>query len=226
MNAKSRFHWKEWRRLYRLFATLVVGSVGVASIMPGPASAAIDDPITITVHATANIYGAGHAVPPDPGGGGGGELPPVHEFPVGSGQVLQLVGIDGTISADNGVTFNGADGSRGPITVTPWEGISGIRDTRGGFYLVGVFLDDTEPYDPAPRGKDFSRAHNFTSISPPLGTVFFIGDGMGSPGVQTFHVPDRATRLFLGLADATNGQGPPGAYGDNLGELVVTFTLG
>ena len=39
---------------------------------------------TVTIDATSNIFGAGHAVPPDPGGGGGGTLPPSVSFTSGS----------------------------------------------------------------------------------------------------------------------------------------------
>lgn len=198
---------------------------GIPSGVEAPGSGLTD--VTLTVDAVANIYGAGHDVPPDPGGGGGGALPPAYEFPAMGGQILQFSSVTGTISADGGITFNGPDGSRGPISVRPWDGISGIKDSRGGFYLVGVFLTDVEPHDPAPGAKDFSRSHNFGSISPPLATVFFIGDGKDSLGqVQTFRVPEGATRLFLGLADACNGFGPAGCYDDDLGSLEATFSLG
>jgi hypothetical protein len=190
------------------------------------ASANVSRRSTITVDATANIYGAGHEVPPDPGGGGGGDLPPVHEIPVGSGLILKFCRVTGSISADGGFTYNGPDGSGGPITVQSWDGISGIADAGGGFYLVGVFLTDEEPHDPAPPPYDFTARHDFRSIAPPLATVFFIGDGRTSEGkAQRFNVPEGATRLFLGLADACNGQGLPGCYGDNLGSLSATFHI-
>ena len=41
-----------------------MGSAVVVTVLPSSANAAIDDPITIEVNATANIYGAGHAIPP------------------------------------------------------------------------------------------------------------------------------------------------------------------
>ena len=56
---------------------------------------------------------------------------------------------------------------------------------------------------------------------------FFIGDGInsnsGSP--QRFIVPANATELWLGFADAIDFTGPPAAYGDNVGSLIVSGTL-
>jgi hypothetical protein len=186
---------------------------------------ALGGPAPITVDAIANIYGAGHDVAPDPGGGGGGELPALVAVPA-DGQVLKIRSAVGSISADGGASFNGADGSLGPITVDAWDGISGIKDRAGGFYLVGIFLTDDEPQDPAPAAMNFTNRHDAQSSSPALATVFFIGDGHNAAGqTQRFHVPAGATRLFLGIADACDGRGLPGCYGDNLGALEVTLSI-
>jgi hypothetical protein len=213
---------------FRPLQCIVVG-VLAAVLLPTAASAGPGQSptVTLTIHALANIYGAGHTVAPEPGGGGAGELPPVYEFPAASGQILQFSSVEGTISADGGMTHGGPDGTQYGISVFPWDGISGIRDNRAGFYLVGVFLADAEPHDPAPGALNFSRHHNFSSLSPQLGVVFFIGDGHTYHGqVQTFDVPDGASRLYLGLADACGGFGLTGCYGTNLGSLVARFTLG
>lgn len=204
---------------------LLAGVVALVLAMPAGAKAGVAS-VTLTIDATANIYGAGHTVPPDPGGGGAGELPASYAFSVPSGAVLRFSSVSGSISADGGVTHNGPDGSRGPISVQPWDGISGIIDGSGGFYLVGVFLTDAEPHDPAPPAFTFTEQHNFRAIAPRVGKVFFIGDGLNEHGIrQSFSVPDGATRLFLGLADACGGQGLPGCYGDNSGALEATFTI-
>src|SRR5262249_39942824 len=61
-----------------------------------------------------------------------------------------------------------------------------------------------------------------------LNQTFFIGDGLtgtGSGSVQVFHVPDGATRLYLGFADAFFFQGDPGYYDDNTGSLTATFMV-
>ena len=72
--------------------------------------------------------------------------------------------------------------------------------------LVGVFLDNSQPdSSAAPAGLDFATiGTNFTSLSPLLKQVFFIGDGLtgaGSGSQQTFIIPTGATRLFLGTVD-------------------------
>jgi uncharacterized repeat protein (TIGR01451 family) len=104
----------------------------------------------------------------------------------------------------------------------PYRGISGLLDfTPRGGYLVGVFLDDTEPADPPPPSLDFTRSYDFSNLSPLLRQVFFIGDGRDASGEQQrFHVPAGATRLFLGQVD---GQGE---FFDNTGGFRASLTLG
>ena len=58
-------------------AMLVDGVCGLG--MTGPARAQ-----TITIPGTANTFGAGHTMAPNPGGGGGGTLPPVMNVTGGS----------------------------------------------------------------------------------------------------------------------------------------------
>ncbi|MCL6546715.1 MAG: PEP-CTERM sorting domain-containing protein, partial [Bryobacteraceae bacterium] len=69
------------------------------------------------------------------------------------------------------------------------------------------------------------------TFSPALGQMFFIGDGQGTGGTQTFKIPVGATRLFLGFADGPPefGNAPPGiptnpgAYHDNWGSLTLSI---
>jgi hypothetical protein len=90
-------------------------------------------------------------------------------------------------------------------------------------FLVGVFLGATEPADPAPSILDFTSNADFTSLSPLIGQTFFIGDGASNTGFggngprQEFVVPNGATRLYLGFADAYAFVGDPGYYSDNGG---------
>src|SRR6476659_7759115 len=51
----------------------------------------------VTVPATANIFGAGHASPPAPGGGSPGTLPPVVTIPAGAGVTLSVTAVSGTV---------------------------------------------------------------------------------------------------------------------------------
>jgi hypothetical protein len=56
--------------------------------------------------------------------------------------------------------------------------------------------------------------------------MFFVGDGLtgtGSGDTQIFHVPDTATRLFLGFSDRhASTPDLPGWYGDNSGSITLT----
>jgi hypothetical protein len=60
---------------------------------------------------------------------------------------------------------------------------------------------------------------NYTSLSPLLKQVFFIGDGMTDGGqMQQVVIPAEATRLFLGTMD-NHG------WSNNIGALIVQVTL-
>jgi hypothetical protein len=85
-------------------------------------------------------------------------------------------------------------------------------------FLVGVFLTDAAPSDPAPPRLDFSRHDRRGLLAPRLGQTFMVGDGKG----RAYRVPSGATRLYLGFADAYQYQGAPGWYGNNGGKLTVT----
>jgi hypothetical protein len=92
----------------------------------------------------------------------------------------------------------------------------------GGFQmpLYAVFLGDSFP---STGLTDLNNAHDFTSLSPQIGEVFFIGDGWTGVGVnqgtqQIVFAPNGATHLYFGLVDA------PDFYGDNSGELTVNAT--
>ena len=90
--------------------------------------------------------------------------------------------------------------------------------------LVGVFLDASTPSGTAPAQlADFNANQAFTTLSPGLRQVFFIGDGLtgqGTGATQTFVVPAGATRLFLGSSDN------PGVSFNNSGAFTASVTQG
>src|SRR5947209_4305681 len=98
---------------------------------------------TLTIPADANIFGAGHAVPPAPGGGGAGELPPEFDlgFTAGSGLVLIFTSVTGSVIVDSGSGNHVNDpdgvGSASGINVNSFDGISGTIANTAGF-LAGV----------------------------------------------------------------------------------------
>lgn len=185
--------------------------------------------VILNVSGQANIWGAGHTGLPS--GTGGGIGPPLIHFQSGSNQFLVFTSVSGLVSigtAPDGYVFgyHGPDG----IANLPYndsyagvEGVSGFTDSNRIATLVGVFLDDTEPTNPAPGNLDFSDTaigHSFSSLAPQLRQVFFIGDGLTGTGTgsqQVFVVPPTATRLCLGLPDSH--------YDDNSGLFTAIFTI-
>jgi len=114
----------------------------------------------------------------------------------------------------------GADGDTNNILTLPaLNGISGIMAPNAS--VVAVFLDDNDPsLSAAPASLDFSNngRRNFTSVSPLLKQLFFIGDGTRvNPNDQVIVVPPGATRLFFGVLDQ-NG------WTSDWGTLQVTPT--
>jgi hypothetical protein len=182
--------------------------------------------VTQTVPGTANIFGAGHDTAPGPGGGGAGTLPPVWGLPPGS-SIVTIPCATGEVTPFTGQPLmNGPEGDRrgagGEYTgVASHEGISGIINRNGGMFLVGVFLTDAVPSDPAPERLDFTDNEDFGELAPEIAQTFFIGDGVG----RSFRIPAGATRLFLGFADAFGYVGAPGWYGNNAGTLEVTVAV-
>jgi hypothetical protein len=85
--------------------------------------------------------------------------------------------------------------------------------------LMGVFLDGSQPsLSAAPSALDFGAGAgiNYTTISPLLKQVFFIGNGRTSGNIlQTIIVPTGATRLYLGTMDGFE-------WNNNLGGYRVT----
>ncbi len=184
---------------------------------------------TLSVDAIDNIYGAGHSTPPAPSGGSPGTLPPGVFFPASPGQVVTFTSVTGTATVTAAFGLVGPDGNTSfGMNLSSYGGISGIKTDVSSF-LVGVFLGAAEPLDPAPALLDFTAAGlgtAFTSLSPLINQMFYIGDGLtgtGSGSQQQFNVPSSATAFYLGFADASGYSGPPGQYQDNDGTLTATF---
>jgi hypothetical protein len=187
---------------------------------------------TVSVPATANIYGAGFATAPAPNGSGGGVLPTSFSLPTGTSS-LTITGVTGSVTFAVGTaTPNAADGGTSFSALTQlsaWNSLSGITYNGRTTFLVGVFLDGSEPSGTAPATLVFNDSTaGLTSYSPLLRQVFFVGDGLDAvSAAQSFNVPTGATRFFLGFADSWNGSsitGTPGNYLDNSGTLSVTIT--
>ena|SRR5687767_7291604 len=66
----------------------------------------------LTVSGQANIFGAGHADPPAPGGGGGRVLPPRFDLPAETNRILTFSSVTGVVNFCSGdpVLDNGPEG--------------------------------------------------------------------------------------------------------------------
>lgn len=194
-------------------------SVSLAALGLGLAPALAPASTTLVVRGDANVYGAGHAAVPSDG-----ILPPSIAGLEG-GMTVQVSVLAGQTSCASGqIPFLPPDGGNclgnGSTDIAASGGISGYTDNVQ-MPLVGVFLTDAEPVDPAPAGANWGTEHNRLSYSPPLRQVFFIGDGVTGTTPQTFVAPAGATRLFIGYADGAAFLGPPSFYGDNGGGATI-----
>jgi len=212
----------------KIVNTLAAIGLGLAVTNVNPVKAA-----QLTIPAASNIFGAGQIDPPAPGGGTGGQLPPLYNFAAAAGQVLTFSNISGSVnfSALSATSTNGIGDGRAyssGTNISSYGGISGLRNDNAIAFLVGVFLNDSEPTGSGPSALDFTNNTSFAELSPLLNQTFFIGDGLTGSGVgniQRFLVPEQSTRLFLGFVDGWGAQGLPGYYNDNTGSLVANFDL-
>jgi len=176
-------------------ASVLIGLLGVSLPLK-----AID--VALVVPGTSNIWLAGQpngATLPGPDVAPG-QSPVNTGLNVSNGGSITFsatgtVGYPGEVAGPDGASTgsHGAD-----------FGLSGITNARWNA-LIGVFIDSNVPGGVAPASLDFGAAgltQNFTSLSPLLNQVFFIGDGVTSGAVvQEFNIPNGATRLFLGTLD-------------------------
>ncbi len=133
------------------------------------------------------------------------------------------------ITIDGGKTYNDADGVGNGYSANllPDESISGIQSPTLGF-VTGVFESGAPEGDPPPSLDFNSIGTDFSTLSPILQQLFFVGDGLtgdGTGSAQVFYVPSGAKRLYLGITDVCNNNGPPSCYGDNFGDFVMSYTI-
>lgn len=128
-------------------------------------------------------------------------------IPITPGTAMTFDGING--GANNDYTFTTrytADGDTTNLATNTDGNEHGIANMTAPINcLLGVYLNDSVPGSSSPPANlDFSTdsERNFTSLSPQLNQIFFIGDGRNDAGdVQQFVVPSGATRLFIGTWD-------------------------
>ncbi|HYC53367.1 MAG TPA: hypothetical protein VEL28_00285 [Candidatus Binatia bacterium] len=163
----------------------------------------------------------------------GGDSSPPQSPPEVTG--LELMSCDTlTFTVTGKVSFtssvspgNNPDGDT-PFDMTNFgDGISAPNGVRANA-LYGVFLGDESPTGmETPARLDFTSALDFTNLSPEVGQIFFIGDGLttdsnagqtgGAP--QFFEIPPGATRLFLGTGDGVGWFNNSGSFTVDVGKL-------
>ncbi len=98
--------------------------------------------------------------------------------------------------------------------LAPENGISDVNAPVNS--LVGVFLGPGQPdQSSAPSALDFGtpESRDYSTLSPDLKQVFFIGDGRTSTGqVQSINIPSGATRFYLGTMDGVGWWNNSGSF--------------
>lgn len=146
-------------------------------------------------------------------------------FPASGGTTYRFAGAGGSTTWDPGAG-TGAAGADGDSTyIAAQDSTNGINTSKIPLNaMVGIFLDNSTPSSSAAAAAlDFSTAssRDFTTLSPGLKQVFFIGDGVNSSGtLQSFVAPTGATRLYIGVMDEK------GWWWDNVGSLQFTSVTG
>lgn len=140
-------------------------------------------------------------------------------LPLTAGTYLSFQKASGQTSYADAADY-GPDGNTGWIVRQ--DAVNGINSTSAPLNsFVGIFIDDRNPNSWAQAAEpDFSTdaSRNFSSLSPALKQVFFIGDGLDNSGnIQKFKIPSGATRLYLGIMDEK------GWWWDNTGYIQTTI---
>ena len=228
-------------RLYSCLGKLILSGLGASVLLTAPAAASV---FTVTVDGSDAIFLAGRTdlvIPPASSPWPGGLIR--HGFPtpeeiqetlppfirVSGGDIIRAADLAvGGVSfflGFGGVVFGPSGSGLSGSNLSSFGGISGYIGPQGP--LTGVFLNDSSPVADPPPTLDFSPPGlgiDFLKLSPALGQVFYIGDGLTSGGdFQEFIAPAGATRLFLGIPDGFGFVGAPGAYDDNDGSYRISI---
>ncbi|NJR32232.1 MAG: PEP-CTERM sorting domain-containing protein [Chamaesiphon sp. CSU_1_12] len=174
---------------------------------------------TFTVPGTSNPYLAGLPSGATASGDSAPAQSPVQVtgVPITAGTILNFLatGSVNFISSPSGDT---PDGGSLLVSRGAENGIAGYNDPANS--LVGVFLDNSLPTDsaaPAALNFDTPASRAYSTLSPLLKQIFFIGDGLTGTGTgtqQSVVVPFGATRLFLGTVDGSG-------WSNNFGQFTV-----
>ncbi|MFZ0334861.1 MAG: PEP-CTERM sorting domain-containing protein [Candidatus Acidiferrales bacterium] len=209
--------------------SLMLFVAAIATVALGPCvNVARANSVTVTVLATSDPFLAGA-----PSGSmccSGDSAPAespllVTGIAVTPGAVFTFTNVSGSVSYSGGIPTDPPDGNPSfLITTSAYEGGAEAINNIAGFTnvpldaLVGLFLGPGGAVLPAPASINFGSGGvgtNFTSLSPALQQLFFIGDGLtgtGTGSVQTFIVPAGATTLYLATVDGFGWYNDTGSF--------------
>ncbi len=172
---------------------------------------------TVTVPGNANPFLAGQ---PDGARAKSDSAPdqsPVLATQVAGGDVFSFsatgsVSFVGAVNPTTPPDGGGLAGSGSESGIAGYPGVNALPvDT-----LVGVFLSDAIPADPAPAPFVYgSEMFAFEVLAPQLRQIFYIGDGLTGTATgtrQQFVAPPGATRLYLGTTDGFGWFNNSGAF--------------
>ena len=127
------------------------------------------------------------------------------------------------------------------LDMQAFGGVSGmvlfepVPADRRVMFLTGVFTTADGPGERAPERLDFSSTstsvpggRSFTTLSPQIDQLFYVGDGLTGEGTgtqQVFVVPDEATHLYLGLIDGSRFIHGPDFFNNNDGSFSVELVV-
>ena len=196
-----------------MFRAALSGLIALGSV----ASVAAAD--VVYVDGKSVIFDAGREAPTLDG-----LLPVGIDIPAGA-DYMYVSEVTGLVRAHPTHQWHGPDGSTTTVNDTDIDSynfISGLVHPRT-LPLLGVFLTESLPDEAAPARLDFyGVGTEFAELSPVVAQSFHVGDGWNSAeAMHKFWIPEGATRLYLGFADASFFTGDPasdgGAYDDNAG---------
>jgi hypothetical protein len=210
---------------------LMIGAIQPLSAQAANSATSLDQ---VSITASQNdIFNAGHPVPPL-----GDGFPVKVTLPASSaGKAIEVSDASGGVSQGVNPPSSTPDGGYDPdlaMNINSYHGISGVVADPGlGGFLAGVFTSDAEPTGTGPARLDYTAATGKmtttqSSYQPAVDQLFFIGDGLTGTGTgqqQQFIVPDGATTLWLGVADAGYYQGDPIPTTGNTGGFTATLSL-
>ena len=156
------------------------------------------------------------------------------------GSTIMFDAVTGASNFSGGSTSGNADGDNTKIVTlgspsfndytyfnSPMNGMSNIKAPINS--MMAIFLDDNVPTSgSAPSPLDFSTAssRDYTSLSPQLKQVFFVGDGRNSSGeAQQIIVPPSATRMFIGSMDGWQWNNNYGGYTATINSTINVTTV-